>query len=346
MSKKLSLPQKLYEFPYEDRWAELRLRQLLERLLPGLPSRTYVLMVNNNLVTTGGEPLTDLDTILEPGQDLAVDLRHGLRGEGTPKRKSLAERVRVLHDDDDLVVVSKAAGVLVQPTQDEQGGQPVVEIVKHYWRAKKQPVINPVVVQRLDKLTSGVMVLGKTVDAGRILQKQAAGRTMERRYFALVQGGPSSDTGTWHNVLGIGADGVRRVVGPMPEAGKVALKGEEREAITHFRVKQRKNGVSLLELRLETGRQHQIRIHCAAAGCPVLGDPVYWKIVPAARDPKERPSGKKKSVAKRKNTHRMMLHAVRLKFQHPNKASRWLTFRDELPEDFLAVCREYGIEPE
>ncbi|MBI5153681.1 RluA family pseudouridine synthase [Candidatus Poribacteria bacterium] len=322
---RLPVPQKLYEFAWQPEWSGLRTREVLAKTLTELPSRAGVLAIANGLVSAGGAVLDDLDSPVPEGAALTVDLRHGFRGEGKPRHPKLKDQVRVLHDDEDLVVVSKAAGVIVQPVPDEQEGEgrPLVELLKHYWKSRGAPAVNPIVVQRLDKLTSGLLVLAKTVPAGRHLQRQAGGRFMERRYVALVEGKLARKLGTWKNVIGKGPEGFRQVVGEWPEEDAKLPPGSSR-AVTHFRVLEEFEGFSLLELKLETGRTHQIRVHCAEAGHPVAGDPVYLKLA-RMRFPGIR-TGKT-------DFPRMMLHAERLKFQHPSQEARWLTFEDPPPAE-------------
>ncbi|MDK2972950.1 MAG: rRNA synthase [Candidatus Sumerlaeota bacterium] len=319
------LPQKLHEFPWSAEWSGRRLKDVLREALPMLSSRDAVMVVANGLVRLGDETATDLDQMLIAQVPMTIDLRHGVRGEQAPKKPRLIDQFRVLHEDRDIVVVAKAAGVVVNPDEETErrgGGPPLVELLKHYWKAKKEKVDNPVLIHRLDKETSGLMVLARTMDAARILQKHAAGRRMERQYLAVVYGVVEEDKGTWRSWIGQGEDGYRQNLAATAEE---APKGAQ-EAVTHFRVRERLARATVLELRLETGRTHQIRIHCAEAGHPVLGDYVYGALAK-----KRRPA----LVAALKDFRvpRMMLHAARLKFEHPANENRWLTFRDEAPQE-------------
>lgn len=336
-----ALSQKLHVWPLPSEWEGRRVGEALAEVASALSSRQRVMAVRNGLVSLDGEPVEDLDRLLEPGRHrLELDLRHGIRGEGRPARPRLLDQIKVLHDDGDCVVVSKAAGVLVQPTPTEEpagGAPPVVELLKHFWKSKGQRAVNPVVVQRLDKETSGVMVLGKNGAAGKVLQKQAAGRTMERHYLAIVHGSPAEDRGTWRSVLGEGDDGLRQKIADSAEELGGRLPHGASEAVTHWRVEERLRGATLLELRLETGRTHQIRVHCAEAGHPVVGDRIYAKLA-QKRFPR---TGFLLTGAP--PVRRLMLHAAKLKFQHPTQPTRWLTFREQLPqlmEDFAAALRD------
>ncbi len=339
--KKTPPKQQLHTLKVPVSLADSRLGDALKSLMPELSSRMRVMVVANGLVQVGGAMVTNLDHPVSEGDEVVIDLRHGTHGEGKSKRPPLLEQMRVLHDDDDVVVVSKAAGIVVQPVQGEKIGTPLIELLKHYWRAQKKHLVNPILIQRLDKMTSGVMVLAKTVPAGRHLQRQAGGRFMERTYIALVDGLLADDKGTWRSYLGEGEGQLRQAVAPCPlPEGEHPPTGAQ-EAITHYRVLERFPGATLIELKLETGRTHQIRIHCAEAGHPVVGDRVYIKLA-SMRFPMH------EFCVGLPGPRRMMLHAARLKFQHPTTESRWLTFRDELPESFVSFLDilRGGADPE
>lgn len=333
-------PQKVHEFAWDAAWAGLSVKEILVAVLPGLSSRDRVLVVVNGLVEAGDEPVDNLNSLVAEGATLRVDLRHGVHGRGKPMRPRLVDQIRVLHDDEDLVVISKAAGIVVAPTDDEEGrhSAPVIELLQRYWKARGEPVINPIVVHRLDKGTSGVMVLAKNVDAARALQRQAAARVMERRYVALVEGRLRGERGTWDTLLGRGEDNLRQQVDDVEPDGEGRLPHGVQRAITHYTVADYAGPLTRLDLRLETGRTHQIRIHCAESGHPVVGDPVYVRLAkkrfPAQRfgeGPFEKPP-------------RMFLHACYLKFQHPGPGNRWKTFRDEPPAVFEEYVRELDEE--
>jgi 23S rRNA pseudouridine1911/1915/1917 synthase len=274
--------------------------------------------------------MDDLDAVLTSGTELRIDLRHGIQGKGKPKRPLIRDLVEVIHDDDQVVVVNKSVGLVVQPVDDEATGRnpPVVELLKHYWRSQGMDVPNPVLVHRLDKETSGLMVLAKTAEAARELQRQASSRTMERKYTAIVEGIIEQDKGEWQSFMGRGVDGLRQNLPEVERNAKGQLPHGVQEAITRYLVRERfGKRATLLELELETGRTHQIRIHCAEAAHPVVGDGLYKKLAlkkfPNVRFQEFKPAPQ-----------RMMLHALRLKFRHPGRGNRWLTFRAEPPERF------------
>ncbi len=339
----MSLPdQKYYAFTLSPLHDGKRLKEFLQAEFPNLSAREIVMIANNNLITLNEETIANLDEVLPTSGNLYVDLRHGTKGVQKPKRKAIRDQLHVLHDDEHCIVVNKFSGVVVQPVEgsakEKPSGPPLVELLKHYWKKTGSTVINPYVIQRLDKGTSGVMVLAKTMHASRFLQRQAAERQMERRYQAVVLGSMTKEKGIWRTYLGED-DSKRRhsilrlredqpLPEPPPENGKIA--------ITNFKVLQRFQRASLIELKLETGRTHQIRIHCAETAHPVMGDGVYIHLsrhlFPAI--PFE------EGVPK---VERMMLHASYLKFQHPAPPHRWLTFRVDLPEQMTLLLEKLEV---
>lgn len=336
----MTLPdQKYYTLPLGEANKGQRLKEFIQARFPMLSVREVVMLVNNNLVTLDEETASNLDEELPATGVLYVDLRHGTKGVQKPKRKAIRDQLHVLHDDEHCIVVNKFSGVVVQPVEglakEKPSGPPLVELLKHYWKKTGAPSVNPYVIQRLDKGTSGVMVLAKTMHASRFLQRQAAERQMERKYQAIVLGSMTKDSGVWRSYLG--EDEAKRrhsilrlredqpLLEQPPEGGKIA--------ITHFKVLRRFQRASLIELKLETGRTHQIRIHSAESAHPILGDGVYihlakhlFPMVPF-----------EEGVPK---VERMMLHAAHLKFQHPAPPHRWLTFRVELPEQMTLLLEK------
>lgn len=328
----MTLPeQKYYTFPLEQTTEGQRLKDYLKAKFPTLSARELVMAVNNNLVTLDEDTAGDLDQLLPASGTLFVDLRHGTRGVQKPKRKAIRDQLHVLHDDEHCIVVNKFSGVVVQPVEgaakEKPSGPPLVELLKHYWKKTNAPVINPYVIQRLDKGTSGVMVLAKTMHASKFLQRQAAERQMERRYQAIVLGSMTKDSGTWRSYLGEDESKRKHSVIRLREEQPLLDPAPEnaRLAITHYKVDRRFQKATLLDLKLETGRTHQIRIHCAESAHPVLGDGVYIHLAQHLYPSIPFEDGVPKVT-------RMMLHAALLKFQHPAPPHRWLTFRVEMPE--------------
>lgn len=364
---KAPLPHRIVRLPWDASWEGQRLRKILQQAVPELGSRGAFLVVTNRLVSVeNGSVIGDADERLRPGTTLLVDLRHGVHGEGESRHPGLLERMRVVFDDADVVVVAKRAGVLVQPLEDEEAaaeqGPPLVELLKHYWKARGTAVVNPMLVQRLDRDTSGLLVLAKHAEAARALQEQLKPpRRLKRHYLAIVAGRFRTQKGTWKTYLGQGPAGLRQSVadiGAEPPEDK-----ELQIAETHYRVAERLEGATLLELELETGRTHQIRIHCAESGHPVLADEVYQRLGESmlmrlakgkfrARSPWNPAKEAERLVADgefeltlpKKLPKRLALHACRLSFEHPRTGER-MTFEESLPGDLKVYAKTLTTKP-
>lgn len=211
----------------------------------------------------------------------------------------------ILHRDDDVLVVDKPAGLVVHPAPSHKGPTLVDQLSE---LAGGGPAERPGIVHRLDRGTSGLMVVARNDEAHRELSRQIKERAAGREYLALVEGALGSRTGTIDAPLG--RDRRRRTRRAVRGAG-------EREARTHFEVVEQLPADTLVRARLETGRTHQIRAHFAAIGNPVAGDAEY----------EGRP---------RHGLRRQFLHAARLSFVHP-RTGQELSFESELPEDLAAA---------
>lgn len=230
--------------------------------------------------------------------------------EAAPQPEALP--LKVLHDDADLLVVDKAAGMVVHPGAGHHSGTLVNALLHHVTDLKGVGgELRPGIVHRLDKDTSGVMVVAKHETALQALQRSFASREVEKVYLAIVAGHPP-DEGTFHTLHGRHPVHRQRFTGRV-RTGKVA--------ITHYRVKQRLAGAALMEITLETGRTHQIRVHFSEAGHPLLADPIY--------------GGR---AARVEAVPRLALHAHRLAFDHP-RTGRRLKVVAALPDDLAAAVR-------
>jgi 23S rRNA pseudouridine1911/1915/1917 synthase len=274
------------------------------------------------LVAVDGTPVREPNAT--PAGAVAVDLRHGVRAAwqahrhgDTPGGKQLT----ILHRDDALVVVDKAAGVLSAPTRQGGLGGPgerghVPELLRRILRkqGEESPFIGQ--VHRLDKDTSGCLCVALTRDAQRILSAQFAGEAAGRTYRCLVAGQPVADAAEVTGTMDRGRDGRRRFV----EGGD-----DGEHAVTRYKVLRRFARGCELEVELGTGRTHQIRTTLAAMACPIWGDRVYNR---------RRRDGD--PVAPR-----LMLHAVRLVLDHPVDGRR-LSVEAPMPEAYLDFSRMLG----
>jgi len=218
----------------------------------------------------------------------------------------MTARPRIVHADDALAVVEKPAGLVVHPAPSHSGPTLVSELEELLGGGSDPD--RPGIVHRLDKGTSGLLVVARTDEAHAALQAQVKAREVERVYLALAGGRLASRTGTIDAPIGRASRQRHR----MAVAGAAS-----REARTHFTVLELLAAETFLEARLETGRTHQIRAHFAAIGHPLAGDPTY-------------------GGEERHGLERQFLHAHRLAFSHPQSGER-LEFSSALPADLEAA---------
>ena len=231
----------------------------------------------------------------------------------------------IFFEDDHLIVLDKPAGMITHPAGRVTSGTLVNALLAHCTQLSGiNGVLRPGIVHRLDKDTSGLMVVAKSDEGHRGLAAQLAARTMARHYLALIWGGFDADEG--------------RVEAPIARHPKhrkrMAVSPAGRFAATRWRVRARRDFLSLLSVALETGRTHQIRVHLARLNRPVFGDPLY-----GGRE--ERLNGiaplfRRQATHLLAQTSRQMLHAIQLTFVHPI-TKRELTFESPPPEDMQNV---------
>ncbi|HVN41026.1 MAG TPA: RluA family pseudouridine synthase [Myxococcota bacterium] len=224
----------------------------------------------------------------------------------------------VLHEDEDLIVLDKPAGIVVHPAPGHAGGTLVNALLHHCDDlAGIGDVLRPGIVHRLDRGTSGVLVVAKSDLAHRHLAEQFREHSVERVYLALVRGTPGAESGSVDLPIGRHLRDRKRM--------SVRTRGG-REAATHWRVARRfaRSGRTMLEVRPRTGRTHQIRVHLATIGLPIVGDPVY---------------GRRGRGAPESGLERPALHAERLAFTHP-RTGRRLDFRTPPPADLAELLAE------
>lgn len=234
----------------------------------------------------------------------------------------------IIYEDDDIIVINKPKGMVVHPAPGAREGTLVNALLAHCkGLASVGGVERPGIVHRLDKDTSGVMVVAKNDDAYQSLQKQIQARTAQRRYLALVWGDPK-----WTDAV------VDAPIGRHPaDRKKMAViessARRSRAAVTELHVLERYGPMTLIEARLQTGRTHQVRVHSAYAHHPVVGDPVY-------SGNRRLESGGREFVQEVNRLigrlHGQALHAVRLSFDHPRTGER-MEFTAPLPDDVEAL---------
>jgi 23S rRNA pseudouridine1911/1915/1917 synthase len=242
----------------------------------------------------------------------------GIKGEDIP--------LDIVHEDDYLVVVNKPAGMVTHPGVGNRSGTLANALVYHFEKLSHESGRHrPGIVHRLDRDTSGLLVVAKDDDTHLALQGLIKTRELKRTYLALVCGHMKEETGTID--LPIGRHGTIRTL--------MAVNGDNsREAVTRYRLLERYNSYDLLEVSLETGRTHQIRVHFSHLGHPVFGDPDYGgrdKWVNAMFGP-ERPLARRLLEI----LPRQALHAAKIEFPHPHTGEK-LAFEAKPPGDFAGV---------
>lgn len=240
---------------------------------------------------------------------VAPDARIALAGHGRP---AFPSALRLVHEDPDLLVVDKPPGLLTIATEHERD-RTAYRLLREYL-AGGHPPGRPFVVHRLDRETSGLVVFATSPAVKRHLQSQFEARAVARIYVAVVEGRVEADRGTLDSWLSQDRALRVRVARGAPPGARGRAKS--RRGITHYTVRERRRDATVLELRLDTGRRHQIRVQLAHLGHPIVGDPVHG----TRRDP----------------VGRLCLHAVRLGFVHPGTGRR-VGFESPAPAVFRRV---------
>lgn len=230
----------------------------------------------------------------------------------------------VLYEDQDLILIDKPAGMTVHPGAGLLSGTLVNGLLAHCKDLSGiSGVLRPGIVHRLDKGTSGLLVVAKNDQAHRKLAEQFERHSIKRIYIALIYGLPKEESGRFHGIIGRHPTDRLRMSG-LAKHGK--------EAVTHWRLLERYQQTSLVRLRLETGRTHQIRVHLTEGGMPLLGDPLY----PDGGRFNNLKDSRLKGMITRLG--RQALHAATLGFIHP-ATGEYLEYTAAPPEDFSSILR-------
>jgi 23S rRNA pseudouridine1911/1915/1917 synthase len=284
-------------------------------MVAGVSRAAAAALIDDGRVLVDGAPVAAGRAVLKEGATLTVHL-HGSGPAGPQAEPGV--RFTVVHADALVAVVDKPAGLVVHPGAGHDVGTLVGGLLDRFpdladlVAAGVCPPDRPGIVHRLDKGTSGLLAVARTAESYRSLVGQLATRSMERRYLALVVGEVADERGEIEAPIGRSAR----------TPTKMAVTAAGRPARTAYRVVERRGvgtpaPTTLVELALQSGRTHQIRVHMAAIGHPVVGDARYG------------------SPDRRLGSGRFFLHAFRLSFDHPGSGAR-LTFSSELPEDLMA----------
>lgn len=265
-------------------------------------------LIKGHLVLVNGRPATPADRV-SAGDVIVVELPEAFVTAAEPEEIALD----VVYEDGDIAVVDKPAGMVVHPAPGHYTGTLVHALLGRggAWSAAGGEA-RPGIVHRLDKGTSGLIVVARTDAAHRALSAQLSDRTLSRTYLAIVRGSVKADAGVLEGPIGRHPD----------ERKRMAVVAGGRHATTRYQVVERRRNHTLLRCDLDTGRTHQIRVHLSAFGHPIAGDAEYGGREPAAG----RAQGALQAA-------RPMLHAWRLRLRHPRTEAE-MSFEAPPPRDF------------
>lgn len=292
-----------------------RLDRWLSAQLPDLSRSRLQKLIEQGQVQVNGQVCTSKKVTVQAGDRVQVEIPEAQPLELQPEEIPLD----ILYEDDHLLIVNKPAGLVVHPAPGHESGTLVHALLAHCQTLSGLNTLpgiggvqRPGIVHRLDKDTSGAIAIAKTDQAHHHLQAQLKAKTARREYLAVVYGSPTAESGTID--LPVGRHPVDRK--------KMAIVPEEkggRRAVTHWHVLERLGNYTLMHFQLETGRTHQIRVHSAHMGHPIVGDPVYS-------------SHRSLGV----NLPGQMLHAWKLRLQHPVSGS-WIEVSAKPPTVFSTL---------
>jgi 23S rRNA pseudouridine1911/1915/1917 synthase len=298
-----------------------RLDRALAAAVPTLSRERLKALIRSGAVEAGGTPVRDPAAKVRGEEALRVAIPEAAPAHNEPQAIPLT----IVFEDEHLLVVDKPAGLVVHPAAGNFDGT-LVNALLHHCAGQLSgigDVARPGIVHRIDKDTSGLLVVAKTDVAHEGLAKQFAAHSIDRRYLAIVSGMPKAPSGTVDAALARSATNRKKIA--IVEAGR------GKRAVTHWKRLKPLGEAALVECRLETGRTHQVRVHMASIGHPLLGDPVYGR------------SGKTHGkLLKELQFHRQALHAAELGFTHPATKLR-LSFTSPMPPDMQELMAALGV---
>ncbi|HEX3653669.1 MAG TPA: RluA family pseudouridine synthase [Rhizomicrobium sp.] len=304
-----------------------RLDRFLAVALPDLSRSRLQALLASGAVTRGQQTIGDGNTRVKPGEIYEVEVPEP--APAVPQGQNIP--LTVVYEDKDLIVIDKQAGLVVHPAAGNPDGTLVNALIAHCGTslAGVGGVARPGIVHRLDKDTSGLLVAAKNDRAMASLAKQFAARVIERAYNAAAWGAPRAGDGVIEGDIGRN---------PFDRKRMAIVRNQGKPALTRYRMLERYGNVarafaSLIECRLETGRTHQIRVHLAHLGHPLIGDSVYGR---ARKPPRAKNEAEQIAYAAAAEFPRQALHAWLLGFQHPS-THKQMRFEARWPEDFAGL---------
>jgi 23S rRNA pseudouridine1911/1915/1917 synthase len=305
----------------EPAHAGWRLDRALAAAVPTLSRERLKALIRSGAVDAGGTAVRDPAIKVKGDEHLTVAVPEPTPAHNQPQDIPLT----IVFEDEHLLVVDKPAGLVVHPAAGNFDGTLVNALLHHCGGSLSGigGVARPGIVHRIDKDTSGLLVVAKTDVAHEGLAKQFAAHSIDRRYLAIVSGVPRTDGGVVDAALARSAANRKKIAIVEGARGK--------RAVTHWKRLGLLKDAALVECRLETGRTHQVRVHMASIGHPLVGDPVYGR------------SGKTHGkILKELGFHRQALHAAELGFIHPVTRLR-LSFSSPVPADMQELFNALGV---
>ena len=300
---------------------EGRLDSAIANALPDLSRARVQALIAEQALVIGGITITDASSKKFAGQRVELSVPAPI----ADKAEAQDIALDIVFEDDHLIVVDKPAGLVVHPAAGHADGT-LVNALLHHCRGRLSGiggVQRPGIVHRIDKDTSGLLVVAKNDMAHEGLAKLFAAHDIERRYLAIVSGAPAPPAGTVRTQIGRSTTN-RKKMAVLPE-------GKGRHAVTHYRTVQNLAKTSLVECTLETGRTHQVRVHMAHIGHPLIGDGVYSN--------RQNPYRIGPNQSK---FERQALHAASLGFIHP-VSGETLRFESRLPQDIQLLLNHLRL---
>jgi len=305
----------------EPAHAGWRLDRALAAAVPTLSRERLKSLIRSGAVEAEGKAVRDPATKVRGEESLRVAVPEP----SSPHNEAQDIPLTIVFEDEHLLVVDKPAGLVVHPAAGNLDGTLVNALLHHCAEQLSGigGVARPGIVHRIDKDTSGLLVVAKTDVAHEGLAKQFAAHSIDRRYLAIVNGVPNTSEGAVDLPLARSATNRKKIAVVEGRRGK--------RAVTHWKRMQLLRDAALVECRLETGRTHQVRVHMASLGHPLLGDPVYGR------------SGKTHGkLLNELQFHRQALHAAELGFTHP-VTKRRLSFSSPMPPDMQELFKALGV---
>ena len=299
-----------------------RLDRALADAVPDLSRERLKVLVKSGALSRGASLLRDPSAKVAGDEVFALAVPEPT----APHNEAQDIALTIVHEDDYLLVVDKPAGMVVHPAAGNANGT-LVNALLHHCAGRLSGiggVARPGIVHRIDKDTSGLLVVAKTDVAHEGLARQFEAHSTERRYVAAVSGVPRLEAGTVEAYLARSPADRKKVA--------VVKDGRGKRSVTHWTLTERFRDAAKIECRLETGRTHQVRVHMASIGHPLLGDPVYGRA----------PHQRMRELLARLDFRRQALHAQTLGFIHPVTKVR-LSFESALPQDMQELFSALGV---